>query len=139
MSARRFLDTNILAYAFDVSNPDRQRLAISIVDAEVQAGTFTVSLQVLQEFFAVVTRKFKPPIPVKTARAAVDRFLRYSVVEPTKSMLSAALDLTARHSVSIWDALILVAARNAGCDVLLTEDLGHGTTVAGVRIENPFR
>lgn len=139
MNARRFLDTNVLAYTYDTSDPDRQRVAISIVEAEVQAGTLTVSLQVLQEFFSVVTRKFKTPVPAKTARTAIDRFMRYNVVEPTKATLSAALDLNASHSISIWDALILVAARSAGCSLLLTEDLGHGTTVAGVRIENPFR
>jgi len=139
MSAKRFLDTNILVYAFDATDPDRQRVASGIVEAEIRTGTLTVSLQVLQEFFAVVTRKFKTPVPARTARAAVDRFLRYNVVEPTKPMLSAALDVTASHSISIWDALVLVAAKSADCDVLLTEDLGHGTKVAGVRIENPFR
>ncbi|MBI2919748.1 MAG: PIN domain-containing protein [Planctomycetes bacterium] len=139
MNARRFLDTNILAYTYDTSDPDRQRVAISIVEAEAQAGTLTVSIQVLQEFFAVVTRKFKTPVPARTARAAIDRFMGFHVVEPTKAMLSAALDLNARQSISIWDALILVAAKSAGCSVLLTEDLGHGTSVAGVRIENPFR
>lgn len=139
MNDRRFLDTNVLAYSFDSRDPDRKRIAASIVEAECLAGSLTVSIQVLQEFYSVVTKKFNPPVPPSVARGAIERLLRYTVVEPTKSMLSEALDLTARRQLSIWDSMIVVAARKAGCGALLTEDLGHATTIDGVRIVNPFR
>jgi predicted nucleic acid-binding protein len=43
------------------------------------------------------------------------------------------------HGISFWDALIVKAAKQAACGVLLSEDLQHGWTVDGLKIENPFR
>jgi predicted nucleic acid-binding protein len=66
-------------------------------------------------------------------------WLRFPVQEITVSALSNALDIKERYRVSYWDAAIVAAARQLGCDTLLTEDLGHGLTMDGVAIQDPFR
>jgi hypothetical protein len=54
-------------------------------------------------------------------------------------LVDAAIALARRHRLALWDATIVAAAQRAGCDELLTEDLGDGTTIEGVRIRDPFR
>ena len=49
-----------------------------------------------------------------------------------------ALDLHQKHALSYWDALIVASAHIAGCSVLLTEDMGTGEILAGVKLVNPF-
>ena len=39
---------------------------------------------------------------------------------------------------SYWDALLVATAAEAGCRLILTEDLADGTTLGGVAIHNPF-
>lgn len=53
-------------------------------------------------------------------------------------MVVDAIDLSTRERTSYWDGLILTTAQAGGCEVVLTEDLSQGTTVGGVRVENPF-
>jgi predicted nucleic acid-binding protein len=60
------------------------------------------------------------------------------VIETTPSVLLAATDLTVGHRIGIWDAVILAAAAEAGCRVLLSEDLQDGFTWDGVTVVNPF-
>jgi predicted nucleic acid-binding protein len=63
---------------------------------------------------------------------------RFDVVLVTPEHVLGALDLASTYSLSPWGALILKAASAAGCRRLLTEDLQHGRSIDGVRIENPF-
>lgn len=56
-----------------------------------------------------------------------------------RPLVGAAAELSIRHRISLWDALIVESARASGCQVLLTEDLQDGWEVAGLRVENPFR
>jgi predicted nucleic acid-binding protein len=69
----------------------------------------------------------------------IDLFARFDVVAASVASLKAALALRTMHQLSLWDALIVQAARDSGCSVLLTEDLATGATLAGVRIVDPFR
>lgn len=131
-----FLDTNILAYQFDASEPEKQETARRLLTT---AGhTFVVSTQVLLELFTVTTRKLRPPLPVPAARVALERLSSLTVVPADADLVLRAAGTAADHGLSIWDAMILEAAVLAGCDELWTEDLASGATLRGVRVVDPF-
>lgn len=54
-------------------------------------------------------------------------------------LVLAAIATCQAAQLSLWDALLIEAVRTVRCDRILTEDLVHGSTVRGVRIENPFQ
>lgn len=139
MSDRAFFDTNVLVYAFDRGDARRQSIASTLLQDRFKANAGALSLQVLQEFYVVSTRKIRVPLAPAVARAAIVDFLRFPVVEPSAVHLIEAIDLSIAHGLSLWDALILTTASAAGCSLLYSEDLPDGATLRGVRIENPFR
>jgi len=139
MSGRVFFDTNVLVYAFDRSEPLRQQQASELLEQALLARTAVFSLQVLQEFHVVTTRKIRPPLAPAASRKILAELLRHNVIEPTGTHVLEAIDLSIGSQLSYWDALILTTAASAGCETLLTEDLSAGATVHGVRIVNPFR
>jgi predicted nucleic acid-binding protein len=133
-----FVDTNVLAYAHDRSEPRRQGIAQAMLDALWRDRAGVISTQVLQEFYVVATRKFGPPMPRGRAREVVALYAEWPVVQIDVLLVLAASELEDRHTLSIWDALILEAARRVGATRLLTEGLEHGRRIGGVSIENPF-
>ena len=137
MSARSFLDTNVLVYADDRGEPSRQRRALAVVAEHRAAGTGVVSIQVLQEYFVTVTRKLG--LDAAVARRKVELLSDLDVVVPDVGDVLAAIDLHRLHGLSFRDALVVRAAKQAGCAVLLTEDLQDRRELDGVRIVNPFR
>ena len=134
---RSFIDTNLLIYTDDSAFPEKQRRALDLVAELRLSGDGVLSIQVLQEYFAVATRKLG--VEAAVARRRMELFAKFDVVIPSVELLTAAADLHRLRSLSWWDALIVQAAVSAGCAVLLSEDMQHGETVAGVRIVNPFR
>lgn len=137
MSARSFFDTNVLVYADDKAAPAKQRRALDLVAEHRRAGTGVVSLQVLQEYFVTVTRKLH--IDPQIARRKVELLAEFDVASPEVADILAAIDLHRLHGFSFWDALVLRAAKQAGCRVLFSEDLQGSREVDGVHIVNPFR
>lgn len=130
------LDTNVLAYAEGTNDGHRQARALEVI-AKLPAGTVIVPVQVLGELFRVLTAKAG-----RSAAAARDAILSWRDAVPTRdtsaTALLAAMDLVVDHHLSIWDALILAVAADAGCRLLLTEDLQEGFTWRGVTVVNPF-
>jgi predicted nucleic acid-binding protein len=133
---RTFLGTNILVYAEDRRDPVKQRKALDLIKKQLEQRTGVVSLQVLQEYFVSVTKKLK--LDAGIARNKVEIFSRFNVAEPAATDILAAIDMYRLHGFSFWDALVLRMASQAGCSVLLSEDLQHGQEIDGVRIVNPF-
>ena len=136
MSARSFFDTNILIYADDKATPTKQRRALALVEEHRRASTGVVSLQVLQEYFVTITRKLG--VDPRIARRKVELLAEFDVAAPGIGDILAAIDLHRLHGFSFWDALILQAAKQAGCTVLLSEDL-EMREINGIRIVNPFQ
>lgn len=137
MTARSFFDTNVLVYADDRSAPAKQRRALDLLAEHRRAGTGVVSLQVLQEYFVTVTRKLH--VDAAVARRKVELLAELDVAALDFTDVLAAIDLHRLRGISFWDALILRAAKQAGCSVLFSEDFQHGSEVDGIRIVNPFR
>ena len=137
MSAKAFVDTNVLIYAHDVDAAAKHETAKRILLELWSQRAGVLSSQVLQEFYVNVTRKIGSPLPKKSARAIVNSYLIWCV-DTTSEEISAAFEIEDQARIGFWDALIVAAAVKAGADRILSEDLNPGQTIAGVRIENPF-
>lgn len=137
MTARTFFDTNVLIYADDKAAPAKQRRALDLAAEHRRARTGVVSLQVLQEYFVTVTRKLG--VDVRIARRKVELLAEFDVATPDVADILAAIDLHRLHSFSFWDALIVRAAKQSGCSVLLSEDMQDTREIDGLQIVNPFR
>jgi predicted nucleic acid-binding protein len=135
---REFVDANVLVYAFDSSAARKQRAAQELLERLWESGTGCVSIQVLQEFFVIITRKVPTPLPVDDAKARIREFAAWTVFAPATEDILTAIDLHAQAQIGFWDAMIVLAAAESGCDVLWTEDLSDGQLLRGVRIRNPF-
>jgi predicted nucleic acid-binding protein len=136
MSVRSFFDTNVLVYADDSASPSKQKRCLDLVAEHRRAGTGVVSLQVLQEYFVTVTRKLG--VDAAIARRKVELLAEFDVATPGVSDVLAAIDLHRLHQFSFWDALVVQAAKQSGCGVLLSEDMQRAREINGVRIVNPF-
>jgi predicted nucleic acid-binding protein len=137
MTARSFFDTNVLIYADDKAAPAKQRRALDLVAEHRRAGTGVVSLQVLQEYFVTITRKLR--VDQRIARRKVELLAEFDIAATDVTDVLAAIDLHFLHGFSFWDALVMRSAKQAGCSVLLTEDMQETREIDGVRIVNPFR
>ncbi|WP_191621125.1 PIN domain-containing protein [Marinihelvus fidelis] len=136
MKELSFFDTNVLVYAEDADEPIKRQRAIELVTAAMHDGTGVISTQVLQEFFAVCTRKLG--IKPETVQRRMQLLTTLNVIQITTDDTLDAVDLVRLHKLSYWDALIINAARKAGCSTLLSEDMNHGQSISGVKIRNPF-
>jgi predicted nucleic acid-binding protein len=134
-----FVDTNVLVHARDASEPEKQPQAAAWIDHLWRTRTARLSFQVLQEYYATTTRKLKPGLPPERARADVRDLLAWRPVSVGMEVLEAGWSVEDRFGLSCWDALIVAAARIAGCEYLLTEDLQHGAEFEGLRVVSPFR
>lgn len=129
------LDTNVLAYAEGVDDPFRQHTAQALV-ADLDPLRTVIPVQVLGELFSVLTRK---GLSRDVAHQVVLSWEENGELAPTTTdVFAAAVGLALRHKLQIWDCVILSAAADAGCTLLLSEDMRHGSTFAGVTIINPF-
>jgi predicted nucleic acid-binding protein len=139
MSARVFLDTNILVYCFDHSDKKKQQQADALVDAALRDHSGVISNQVIQEFLNVATRKFAKPMNSAEARAYLQTVLSpLCEVFSSISLYQQALSVHEETGYAFYDCLIIAAALEAKCEVLYSEDLHAGHTVRSLKIENPF-
>jgi predicted nucleic acid-binding protein len=137
MNGKTFVDTNILIYAHDVDAQMKHEIAKGALRELWLQRAGALSTQVLQEFYINVTRKIAAPLSKPSARAVVDSYVVWCV-DTTPAEISAAFRIEDEARIGFWDALIIAAARKAGADRILSEDLNAGQTISGVRIENPF-
>jgi predicted nucleic acid-binding protein len=136
---RTFIDTNVLVYAHDTDADDKHTRAKTLLTDLWESRDGCLSTQVLQEFYAVVTRKFKPAMPRLKARAIVAAYGEWCEVATEPQLIVAASRLEEEHTLSFWDALIVQAAIRAGAERLVSEDLQDGRRLGALTIENPFR
>jgi predicted nucleic acid-binding protein len=137
MSAKTFVDTNVLIYAHDADAGTKHQTAKAVLRDLWSRRVGLLSTQVLQEFYVNVTRKIATPLPKPLARTVVDSYTVWCI-DTTPNEVSAAFRIEDEAGIGFWDALIIAAARKAGATRILSEDLNPGQMIAGVRIENPF-
>jgi len=137
MPADRFLDTNILLYAYDLDAPEKRDVALRIVEEALSQSICTaLSVQVLQEFYVNFVRAGHSEAD---ANLLVGDFSNLTVIDNTLELFKTGLAIQKRWRLSLWDAMILSAAQASGARELLSEDLSHGQDYGGVRVMNPFQ
>ena len=134
-----FVDTNVLVYAFAPDDAVRSPIAIQLVEELMASNTFRTSTQVLQELFVTLTRTGGKTIGADLALHFVDQIAAFQTVTNDYSIIRAGAELSSRHKLSFWDALIVAAAARSGATRLYSEDLQHGRKILGVEVVNPFR
>jgi len=137
MSAKTFVDTNVLIYAHDADAKNKHDVAKSVLQELWSDRTGVLSSQVLQEFYVNVTRKIAIPLPKSEARLVVNTYSMWCM-ETTPAEIAAALRIEDESRIGFWDALIVATALKAGSVRILSEDLNAQQTIAGLRVENPF-
>lgn len=130
-----FVDTNVVVYAFDTADSQKQQAAIAVLESDRR---LVVSTQVLLEAWWVLTRRLAVPLAEGQAVVVIDELCRLPVVTTDVEMVRQAIDTSRRFRIAVWDAMIIEAARSAGCDSVLSEDLQPGQDFDGISIENPF-
>ena len=138
MASRVFTDTNVLVYAYDRSEPQKQQQALQVLDRLATTGIGTISTQVLAEFFVAITCKVAVPLSVDEAYGRVRNYLQsWAVLDLTGLVVLEAVRGVRDHQFGLWDAQIWAAARLNQIGVVFSEDFTDGV-VEGVRFVNPF-
>lgn len=133
---RCFFDTNVLVYARDPDDAAKRALARALVERSIEEESFVVSTQVLVEFYmTTVRRRLLGPAQ---ALDLVRFWGGHDTVPHTPDLVTRGIELHQAHSLSVWDGLIVQAALDAHCDVLLSEDLQHGRRFGSLEVANPF-
>jgi predicted nucleic acid-binding protein len=136
MTAACFVDTNVVVYADDADAGRKRDVARALLGRVFSDGSAVISIQVLQEYFSVATRRLG--LPPEVARSRVEVMGRLDVVALVADDVLAAIDLHRLHSLALWDALIVRAALISGCRTLYSEDLQHGRRFDSLEVVNPF-
>jgi predicted nucleic acid-binding protein len=136
MTARFFADTNIFLYAAskDPADREKKKRARALLESE-DVG---LSAQVLQEFYHAAAGKKRLGISEVEALQIVGAMMEFPVLPVTGKLVLRAIEEKSKHGISYWDAAIVAAAQELGCEVIYTEDLNHGQDYAGVIARNPF-
>ncbi len=134
--SKMFLDTNILVYSLDSSNPRKKAISREYLRKCTKENCGVISTQILQEFFIVSTKKMG--VEPLTAKSLVHSFQNFETVMVSPELIENAVDCHILNRISFWDALVIVAAESSKCDVVLTEDMNNGQIIRGVRIKNPY-
>ena len=130
------LDTNILVYAEGLNGKPMQRAARAVVSRLAPESTL-LPVQVLGELYTVLMRK-GGLARAKARDVVLEWGDMFPLIETSSSVQLMAMELSVNHQLAPWDAVILSAAADGGCRLLLSEDLQDGFTWSGVTVANPF-
>lgn len=137
MSVDSFLDSNIFIYLFDETNSGKKEKAEAIVYDSLKSGNACISYQVVQEVMNVLIRKLGLDSE-ETHNFLNNILVPLWSINPSADFYRYALEIRSRYKYSFYDSLIITAAKESGCQKLLSEDLQHGHDIDGLQIENPF-
>lgn len=139
MTAKVFVDTNVLLYAHDKDAGPKQRRAAERLRKLWDTESGRLSTQVVQEFYVNVTQKIKKPLGLDLAREVVRNYGLWVESPITPSTIVRASEISEIWHLAFWDSMIVAAAEQDGAAELLSEDLHAGQVIAGVKVVNPFR
>jgi predicted nucleic acid-binding protein len=133
-----FLDTNVLVYAYDVTDPRKQTIGQNLVKKAL-AGESIISTQVLAEFATTLLHKLSPSALPEDVIALLDTFAPIKVSLPDEGVVRRAVEARAAYGLHFYDGMIVAAAERAGCERIWSEDLSAGQKYFGVEVRNPFK
>lgn len=137
MTVECFLDTNILIYA--ALGKETEEAKRKTANELISSANFGLSAQVMQEFYAVSTRKTDRPLTPVEALEWIEILEDFPCAPIDTSLVKRGAEISVRYRISPWDGTIIAAAELLGASTLYTEDLSHGQSYGGVRVHNPFK
>lgn len=138
MTARVFVDTNVLLYALDESEPAKRPRAQAWLEHLWQERLGRTSMQVLSECYVNLKRVAGPRLTAHEAWESVSRYFAWKPLQSDETLLRRAREIEQRFRLNWWDCLVVGAAQMQDCDLLLTEDLQDRAVFGSVRVRNPF-
>ncbi len=138
MSAKVFVDTNILVYARDSSEYEKQIIAKQWIAYLWKSRLGYISYQSCNEYYVVTTQRLKPGLSKEEARSDIKALEAWNPLSIDQIVIENAWEIQDRYQFSWWDSLIVSAAQVQGCQFLLSEDLQHEQVVNGITVINPF-
>jgi predicted nucleic acid-binding protein len=139
MSDNIFVDTNILLYSRDASEPEKQAIAFARLDELWRKRTGRLSVQVLNEYFVNATRKLEPGLSPEEAWDDIEALCAWDPQPLDMAILTRTHAVQRRYLLSWWDSMIIAAAEATGCACILSEDMSDETSYFGITVENPFK
>jgi predicted nucleic acid-binding protein len=139
MSDNHFVDTNILLYARDASEPEKQLVANALLEELWENRNGRLSVQVLNEYFVNATRKLDPGLTAEEAWDDIEALISWDPMPIDMAILNRSYAVQRRYGLSWWDSMIVAAAEACGCARIYSEDLSHGATYFGITVVNPFK
>jgi predicted nucleic acid-binding protein len=136
MTAKSFIDTNVLLYAGSKAAADQSKRQMARAVLMEEGVVF--SAQVLAEFYAVAMTKQVLQITQDEAVAVLESLSDFDVCPITRELVLEAVGVRVRYKISYWDAAIIAAAKRMDCTTVYSEDLGDGQVYDGVTVVNPF-
>jgi len=133
---RFFVDTNVMLYAIDSTQPAKQARAVEWLEHLWASGAGAISWQVLHEFYVNAVRKFA--LPPEAARQRVRLFGTWLPVDTSMGLVERAWHWSDSAQVPYWDALIVAAAEFTGARYLLSEDFASSRRFENIVVVNPF-
>ncbi|ADJ29183.1 PIN domain-containing protein [Nitrosococcus watsonii] len=133
-----FVDTNILVYFRDASEPEKQARSGKWLAELWRLRKGQLSFQVLNEYYVTVTQKLNPGLDSMEARADIRNLIAWQPISINQGLIESAWIIQDQYQFSWWDSLIVSAAQQVNSNYLLTEDLQHEQQLGGVTIINPF-
>lgn len=138
MTAPVFVDTNVLLYARDASEPAKQPRADEWLRYLWRGQLGRTSVQVLSEYYVNVTRKLDPGLTSEEAWDDLRALLTWRPQAIDTPLLERAREIERRYRLGWWDSLVVAAAQAQGCTLLLSEDFQDGAVYGGVTVRSPF-
>jgi predicted nucleic acid-binding protein len=127
-----FFDTNTLLYLLSTDNNKANWVSKNLQQSNV------ISIQVLNEFTSASLRK------IKLISTELDEFLdlftsTFNVRSLDMGTFETGLIVSRRYGYQHYDAMIIAAALQAGCERLYSEDMQHQQIInKRLEIVNPF-
>ncbi|MDL1973746.1 MAG: PIN domain-containing protein [Deltaproteobacteria bacterium] len=137
----RLIDTNILVYAYDISESTKHDIAKDILKQIWQDGEGVVCVQNLMEFFVVITKKVTYPIPVADAKIIIDDMTKsdsWRVIDRDINTFLKAIDIVSQHAVHLWDATIIACMKESGVTHIVTENTSDFEGIPDIHVILPF-
>ncbi|QWR76249.1 PIN domain-containing protein [Candidatus Magnetomonas plexicatena] len=137
----RLIDTNILVYAYDISEGEKHAASKAILKQIWEEGGGVVCLQNLMEFFFVITRKVKNPIGVIKAKTIIKDFLQsenWEVIDRDEESFLKAIDLVSQYNIHFWDATITTYMIDNDISEIITENKRDFEKIPDINVIVPF-
>lgn len=135
--AKIFIDTNIIVYANDSRNPEKQKRAQSVVTELMRNGHGVISTQALQEYASVAISKLGQSEEVVLRQLKILEI--FEMIQQTPQMIRRAVEIKKTYQLNFWDACIISNAEAAGCSELYSEDLNTGQFYSGLKVVDPLK